>query len=234
MSQNTSKFPPESVDPSNLFRIISQLPRAFELVDFPRKDPVTGEFIGKLAIQVLTQEELMAASSQADAFAKKSLRDLPKKDEENRGYDDLYNNSASVEILVRACRDADNISKPVFPSAKMLRASLTNSEIGVLMGHYLRVQSMFGPIVPTLSDEECEAWLSRLEGGANSFFFDLLSRSAIEDLVSFLAKRLLSLRTGSSSAGSQPKELTKKSKTPKNEPAEAAPEEDDSLGDEFA
>ncbi len=49
--------PDKTVPPSELFLKLIEAPRPTEVINYPRKDPATGEPIGKIRMQVLTQEE---------------------------------------------------------------------------------------------------------------------------------------------------------------------------------
>lgn len=201
-----SKGPPPDISPSELWAAITSTPVPHRVVDFPRKDPITGQPIGTLAIIVLKQQESMACVSAADAFAKRNIKELAKKDEENRGYHDLFNNEAAIQILVRACRDSKRIDQQVFKSATDLRSQLTDDEVAVLFKLYMQVRAELGPIVAEMSPEEMDAWIERLAIGGGTFPLAQLSQDALEVLAIFMARRIQSLQTDKSSPGSPPEE----------------------------
>ncbi len=76
----------------------------------------------------------------------------------------------------------------------------------MLFNHYLTVQLELGPVVSTMSDEEVNAWITRIGEGGSAFPFDLLSSEIQKILVLTMAKRLVHLTKERSSVGSQPEE----------------------------
>ncbi len=200
--------PEERLTPTAEWIAITQIPRPFRVLDFPRKDPVTGKPVAEVAVVVLTQEEQMVCSAAAEKFARQIMKEAPKSDEARRGYDDLYNNAAAVEILFRACKCKDDVKKPFFPSPSEIRRVLSVDEVGALMMHYLTVQSEIGPIVARMTSEEVEAWISRLGEGGSAIPLDLLSWDALKTLAFSLACRLHNSSTDTSSPGSPPDEAS--------------------------
>lgn len=196
--------PPTDVSASELWTALTQIPRPWRLVDFPRVDPFTKEPVGQLAIWVLTQEEQIAASAEADQVAKKILKDPQRQGEANVGYENIYNNEATVQVLYRACRDAKDIKRPAFPSASLLRKHLSVDEISVLAVHYMQVQVAVGPIVAAMSPEEEKAWIGRLAEAGDVFPTGQLSQRQLEALLLSMAFQLVSFWTGTSSSGSAP------------------------------
>ncbi len=195
----------EDLKPTDLWLAITAMPRPSDVVDFPRKGK-DGKPIGQVRIQILTQEEQMLCSAEAERFTKKAIKDLPKGDEAQLGYQNVYNNSAAVEILFHACRQRDDAAKPFFPSRDVLRKYLTPDEVGVLMMNYYTVQAQRGPIVARMTEEEVEAWTVRLGEGGSRFPLDFLSLEALKDLAFILACQKHSSATDTSSPGSQPNE----------------------------
>lgn len=196
--------PSKDIAASQLWLKLQELPRPSKLVDFPRKGP-NGEPIGQLRIRILTQEEQMAATAEAEGLARKHLKE-GKKDE--LGYERLFSDAVCVEVLCRACRDADDAERPAFPAPAALRQVLTTEECAKLFEHYLTVQLELGPTVATMSDEELEAWIDRLVEGGSAFPFDLLSSDLQKLLVLHMAFQLRRSQTDKSSVGLQPEETT--------------------------
>jgi len=187
---------PPDIDASALWVQLTALPRPHRVVDFPRMGP-DGEPVGQLAIFVLTQEEQVAANTEAERFSRKLLKDGKRGD---LGYEAIFNNEGAVQVLYRACRDADNLKKPAFPTPNAIREHLTADEVGTLFEHYLTVQLELGPIMASLSQVELDAWVDKIaEGGA--YFLDLLSREMQKALLISMASRLASSATGSGSSG---------------------------------
>ena len=198
--------PPDKVAPSDLFRLLSQLPRPQKTVAFPRKMLGTDESVGDLVMWPLSQNEQMASSAEADRFAKKLLREAQKKDEATLGYDSIYSNEVAVQVLLRACRDATDPKIQIFPSAAELR-DLSADEVGALFLIYCEVQAELGPVVTRMSKEEMEAWIVQLAEGGRHVPFSLLSSDSQLRLVSFMASQIVSSSMATSSAGSPPDEL---------------------------
>ncbi len=196
-------------DPNNVdyWLAITAVPRPSQIVDFPRKG-ADGKFLGELRIQVLTQEEQILCSAEAERFTKKAIKDLPKGDEAQLGYQNVYNNSAAVEVLFHSCRRRDDAKEPFFPSRDAIRKSLTPDEVGVLMMHYYTVQAELGPIVASMTDEQVDDIVARLGEGGSRFPLDLLSWDAVKTLAFIMACRLHNSVTATSLPGSLPeKEL---------------------------
>ncbi len=197
-----SSGPPTDIPASELWNILCQIPRPYEIVDVPRNFPGTDKPVGQVAIWVLTQEEQMICATNADRFSKKILKEAPKTGEENRGYDDIYNNAAVVEILCRCCRDATDVTKPAFPSPAEVRSKLSVDEVAVLFRNYLQIQATKGPIISYMDTDTLDAWIRRLAEAGNTLPLGCLSSAAHEDLT--LAQRLHKSLTDMSSAGSAP------------------------------
>ena len=195
--------PPADISPTDLWLKLSARERPSKVVDFPRKGE-DGNPVGQLRIRVLTQEEQMVCASAAEKIAREHLKDS-KKDE--LGYERLYSDAFCVEVLFRACRDVADIGRALFPSPKHLRGALTTEECSMLFQHYLTVSVELGPTALTMSDEEFEAWVSRLAEGGSAFPFDLLSSDLQRLLILYMA-RLLTSQKDKSSVGSPPEEST--------------------------
>lgn len=226
----TSNGPPKEVSPSELWIRLTELPRPFKLVDFPRKDPITKQPVGKVAIWVLTQGELMIAQAAADEFAKKTLKENPKTSEQNLGYEELYKNAAAVEIICRACRRPDDLKQPAFPSPKLVRSTMLSDEVAILARHYLQWQAESGPIIAYMSEADMDAWLERLSAGGSKFPLALLSSGMQEDLLMHSARRLYPSLTAKSLSGSPPSEPSSESDPAEQAPATEGPDEDEFAG----
>lgn len=196
--------PPTDLNPSELWMALTKIPRPWEVVDFPRVDPITKAPIGQLAIWVLTQEEQIAACAEADRVAKQLLKDPQRQGEANIGYENLYYNESTVQVLYRACRDVKDVKRPAFPSASMLRKQFSVDEISALAVLYLQVQGSIGPVVATMSAEEEKAWIGRLAEAGNVFPTSLLSPREQERLLLSMALQLVSFWTATPSPGSAP------------------------------
>lgn len=189
---------------SALWKQITRIPRPGRTVDFPRKDPKTGEPAVSAFVTVLTQEELQEASAAAEKFARSRLKDVSlRKGDKTEGYDQIYNNEVSVQILCKAVRDVEEPHHPLFPSPRTAAKTLTQEEFGMLFWEYLKVQAELGPVVASMTAEEMEAFIERLVEGARCHPLALLSSEALTALASFMAYRLYPSLTVTSSPGSQ-------------------------------
>ena len=216
---------------SALWARLATWPRPFRLVDFPRKGE-DGEPLGSIHMQILTQEECLAAQvaaekvvralfgkSDGDKDGPKFAGGMPKRDEATV-FDGLHQNVVSTELLFRACRRPagdgthEGPAWPLFPSPAELRKKLTIDEVGVLMREYLQVQADLGPIVARLSEEEFEAWVERIAKSGSTSPFASLSWEAASELILLMASRLWSFKTATSSSGSQPDDGERSSSEP--------------------
>lgn len=204
--------PPPDVAPNELWLRLTQLPRPSKTVDYPRLDPVTGEPIGKVILQVLSQQETDAAQLAAERHAREVFKDKPQ--ENGIGYENVYKNAAAVEVLYRAVKCSDDPTRPFFPSPKQMRLQLTNDEIAVLLSMFLEVQGEMGPIVSKMGDEEMEAWVRRLVEGGSTYPLASLSSEARSELTMRMALRLYTFLTDISSPGSPPEEPTTNGASP--------------------
>jgi len=203
--------PPADADlPAHeLWAAIIAMPRPFRVVPFPRRGP-DGEPVAEMAMQVLTQEECIAAKASAERYVRKLLREKDNgatSPESGQGYADLCELRDSVELLFRSCRRVDDMTRPFFPTVEAVGKHLLTDEIGVLVLNYRRVQMEIGPIVNDMSQEEMDAWISVLAKGGSQFPFDMLSLGQQTQLFRHLARRLLLSQTDNSSPG-EPREET--------------------------
>ena len=201
MSENG---PPADLSPSELWSALTVTPRPWKVVDFPRIDPITKEVVGQVAIWALTQEEQIAASASADSVVKKLMKDPQRSNEANLGYENVYNNEVTVQVLARACRDAKDIKRPAFPSPGQMRKAFSVDEVSVLAVLYLQVQAELGPIVANMTGDEEEAWIGRLAEAGEVFPTASLSPRLLERLLISMARRLVASSMATPSAGSPP------------------------------
>lgn len=188
---------------------ITAVPRPFDIIDFPRKDPETGEQLAQVYIHVLRHGETAAANADAEKFAKKVLGDEFATTEKNVSYGDLYSNEQAVQLLFRACRRVDDPKLPFFPSQSEIRANLTNDEISVLMSAYIIISLEYGPIAANMTEEEIDEWLKKLQEAGKTAPLAVLSRGALIRLVSGLASRAQKSSTDTGSLGLPQESSTK-------------------------
>ncbi len=198
--------PPTNISAAELWSRITEMPRPHRTVDFPRLDPITDEPLGKLALWVLTPAEHATAAATADRAARALLVDAPAG---GPGYSVVYDNFAASEMLAVACRDAGDLSKTFFPNAAAVRKHLTTDETAVLFNALCQMQAESSPIVSVMSEQEMEAWLTRLEEGGRALapLFSL-TQGQRNSLLMFLARHWSNSRTAISSPTSLPDEPT--------------------------
>lgn len=198
------KEEPKEESGSEIWHLLTAIPRPSRKVALPRNLPGTNEPVGEVPIWPLTHGELIESNAAAEQRMRTLFKDENKKDELNLGYQHSFANELAVQHLWRACRDPNDLSKPAFPSPKAMSVQFTGDEIGVLYNHYLTVQSEIGPITSAMSDDEYEAWVRRIAEAGSADPFDSLSWDLQRTLVLGMAQQLASYWTAISSVGSQP------------------------------
>lgn len=197
------KEEPKDEGGSQIWQLLTAIPRPTRKVPLPRNLPGTRETIGEIPVWPLTHGELIESNAAAEQRMRTLFKDENKKDELNLGYQHSFANELAVQHLWRACRDPNDIAKPAFPSPKAMSLQFTGDEIGVLYNHFLTVQAEIGPITSVMSDEEYEAWVRRIAESGSSDPFDSLSWDLQRTLVRSMAEQLASYWTDTSSASSQ-------------------------------
>ncbi len=181
-----------------LFALLSATERPSRIIDSPRKDPVTGEPLGQFRICTLSTAELMVAQTSAERFVREML-----KSNEGRGtgYEQLYSNALSIELLARSIRKIADPKSVFFPTSKHIRDVFSIDEIAVLVNAYNILQAELGPIVASMTTTEVDAWIERLGRGGSAVPLSVLSSEALTALTMHLASRLHSSPTAITSSG---------------------------------
>jgi hypothetical protein len=192
--------PPTDIPASQLYLALSSATRPNKVVEFPRYDD-DGKSPGELRIQILTQRDQMAASTEAERVARKHMKEGKKGD---IGYERLYTDALCIEILWRACRSFEDPKYPSFPSPSWMQENLTTEEAAKLFDHYLTVQLELGPMTNQMTEEECEAWIDRLVEGGSGFPLNLLTSEQQQLLLMYMAFQLRPSPTVSVSASEPP------------------------------
>lgn len=219
MQKQAGNGPPKDEDASDLWAKITTLPRAHKVVDFPRND-ADGSSIGRVAIVVLTGDEVHLANLNAEKFIRKAYKDtmgeVPKVDEMSGSFKSMYNSRAAREILFRSCKKADHCEpghdgvcivdhdkmNAFFPTQEAI-GKLTTDEAAVLMGQYLQTQSALGPIVKLMSQAEMDNWLEMLARGGSVDPLVFLSSEDVIRLLMHSASLLYPSPMDSSSHGTR-------------------------------
>jgi len=195
-------LPPKDVPASALLKKLCETPRPSEVVDFPRKD-AQGEVVGKLRIQVLPMHLHDEGRLRAHHWLieKKGLK---REDLSTLLVSEVAGDRTAREILAMACLTEDCIEgtdEPgrlkrygkIFQNADELN-ELTGDELAVLFATYEMIQHKYGPHSGNIdSDDELNAWISRLKEGAASFPLSRLSLHQLAELTMSLSERLCSL-----------------------------------------
>jgi hypothetical protein len=192
--------PPADIPPDELFIRLSSRKRPVELVDFPGES-ADGQPLGKVAIRVLTQGEMILAKAEATRRARKLIAE---KVDGFRGDGDaqVLEDETACQILYQACRRASNPDLPMFPTADKVRQHLTSDEVAVLLNAYAIVQMKLGPLPDAMGKVEYDAWVSRLREGGSELPLALLSLGQLRGLVMHTISLLPSSPADNSSAGS--------------------------------
>ena len=207
MAVTSLQTEPEKIPDSEYYVKLSSRERPHKIVDAPQTDPKTGEPLGKLAMRVLTQQEIIAAKADSTAFARTIFKD--KKDSlDEIEKSAVWRDACACELLFRSARRPDNLKLPIWPTAKAIRESLTSDELGVLVNSYEFVQLELGPIAAYLSEAEQDAIIKRLQEGGSAVPLALLSLAQWTALTMRMASLLANSRTGSSSLTSPPEDPT--------------------------
>lgn len=196
--------PPRDVAPQDLWTKLTSTRRPFKDFTFKARGQDA-----TVRIVVLTENELMHCRAQADAYAKQEVkratgdRQSPT-ESSSLGYKDIYNNEVVVQIVCCACRDPNgqSVASMAFPNADLARQFFTSDELAVLFNAYCDWQSESGPIIASMTPEEMDAWLDKLQEGGSRVPLAALSSEAKNQLLLHSVSRLSTLRTGNGSAGS--------------------------------
>jgi hypothetical protein len=219
-------------DAGELWAILSSAEPPHEVVDYP----VSPKFKAKdlvaesIAIVPITLEERLCCQAEADETTRKYLKTLPKKDEDNRAYESIFDMDCTVRVLWRACRVPGDLRRKVFPSPGEIRRRLTADQVSILSLHYARVERSLSPIEVLASDEEMDAFVEKLRAGGRKFPLDYLPSEALRELIWRLASRLPPSPSDSSSSGSPPDESSSPPEPPPSPepgPGEEMPPEEE-------
>jgi hypothetical protein len=207
LSSSEGRGPPADVAPGELLRKLIATEPPSEVCDFPRAG-ADGAPVLQYRMRVLTQYEVDGACANAEQYARRLLKDKSGmghaeiREMRAEAWEEIYNNARLVELLYAACRDKEDASIRLFATPDDLRRLLTADELASLFNTYVTVQYRYGPLWRTLTDEEVEAWLARLESGVGAYPLSQLEPGQLVQLVTSLAEHLRSSRTDSGSPGS--------------------------------
>ncbi len=231
--------PDPEITPEELWRRLNESPRPSDLVNFPRNDG-EGRPIARVRIQVLTLEQHDEARLRALEYFREKRR-MTKEQMDGDAFDKLLGDATACELLALACVSVkplkgtdDGDGSPrylrMFPDAQFVKTRLTADEVAALFANYLQVQRRFGPTEKSMEKGDVDAWIERLERGANAYPLVALDWHQLAELTCSLAARASSPSpsptsqssnsppisesdpetspTGTSSAGSRPDDFT--------------------------
>jgi hypothetical protein len=193
----TNNGPPKDANPGAMWVTLTALPRP---TSSPHKFRAKGRDVGEMVFWVLTAQELASVRVNADRETRLVLGQDARSG--NLAYEEEYEQQKAYHLLQLAARQAEDFRFPAFPTAKLLRETLTDDEISVALIAYATFRQESGPIISELTVEEMEAWLKLLQEGASRFPLVHLSGAALRDLTMFLVQKLGTSATATFSAGS--------------------------------
>lgn len=139
---------------------IKSIPRKTKKIDFPRKDPATGDQVCGMLMRVLSVAELQDAALKA--FVETQKRDDAKGlIVGSESWLDVFNNERALQLLFRACiRETDMWA--FFPPPNMMRKSVTGEEVSRLVREYEILSKESAPFRYDVSDEEADVLIDEV------------------------------------------------------------------------
>lgn len=197
-------MPPTDVNPGDLFGRLCQSPRPTTVVDFPRKDPVSGKPVAQMRLVALTMADHDDARLQAKETIKEHVKD--RGDLSIKLVEEILGDLVARFILMKACRwtkavkgredKADGTQYPyVFAElGDFEKAQISADELAVLFSMWEKFQHDSGPMYcDVATEEELNAWIVRLAQGASDHPLSRISLPQLADLTVLLARRAYSL-----------------------------------------
>jgi hypothetical protein len=190
--------PPKDVEPCDLFLKLQETPAPSEVIDFPRKDPETGEPVFQVRIMVLGMTDHHWARLRARAWAKKEGLD---KDDLVGPSAEVYGDIVARYLLFRAVRHPNPIKGSedtehglrypyFFPKPEAVDDVLRSTELESLFNAYILVQNKWGPFEGSIdSDAELTAWVKMLAEGASMLPLARRDWHQLAELSLLLARR---------------------------------------------
>ena len=137
---------------------------------FPRMDRETGEPVCDVIIQVLDQKDeddcLANAALYAERILNQTIKDENNLPDEVKHWarDDLKHNAICSEIMLKACRDPEDPSKPFFEMPAEVRM-FTKDELGQLMSAYGNLCQDTYKSIPLDAQEDVETFIHAISRG---------------------------------------------------------------------
>ena len=195
-------FPPEDVSPTELFLKLSAPVRPSEVIDFPRRDPVTKLPLGRVRLQVLNLAEYDEARIKAQQWLIEKKR-ISKDQLDANAIREVLGDRVAKELISMACLSVEPI-KNTTESGKprYVRHFVSADAVDVLMADELEalwmalqmVQRKFGPYEGNIeTPEQATAWMKRLVEGGSALPLGVLGWHHLVELTMLLAERAYSL-----------------------------------------
>lgn len=158
-----------------------------------------GSVTGTIKLRALTVAEECDATEAAVAFRKRALSALPEKHAAAFLEDASFLEDAKItERLWRAARDADDPSKPAFPSAEWMRQHFTTDEMARIGDRFVKAQAINAGAPDLLTSEQRWAVVEALAEASTSAWPDVvlasLQRPALADLLVWTSAELAKAR----------------------------------------
>lgn len=195
-------FPPNEVPATELFLKLSAPTRPSEIVDFPRRDPMTRLPIGKVRIQVLNLSEYDEARIKAQHWIVERKR-ISRDQLEGQAIKEVLGDRIAKELISMACLSVDPIKdteQSGFP--RYMRHFVNADAVDVLLADELEalwmtlqmIQRKYGPYEGNLeSPEQVTAWMKRLVEGGTALPLGQLGWHHLVELTMSLAERSYTL-----------------------------------------
>ncbi len=194
-------------EPSELLRRLMDSRRPSQVLPFPRIND-DGQPVCSYTMRILTQAELDEARANAERYTRGKLKETQKLTDEQvnavrrEAWSEIYEDAKCIELLYLACRQPDDVSRPLFVAPRQIRELLTHDEAAALFSAYEAAQYRFGPQWRTMSEAECDQLIGKLVEGASSYPLLHLGPGALAQLVVSLAFQNAALKTATGSSGS--------------------------------
>ena len=195
-------FPPNEVTATELFLKLSSPVRPSEVVDFPRRDPITRLPVAQVRIQVLNLAEYDEARIKAHYWVIDKKR-IDKSQLEGQTIKEVLGDRVAKELISMACLSVEPIKGTEETGVpRYLRHFLTADHVDVLMADELEalwmthqmIQRKWGPYEGNIETaEQATAWMKRLVEGGSAIPLGVLGWHHLVELTTLLAERAYSL-----------------------------------------
>lgn len=191
-------FPPTDIPATELFLRLSANTRPSEVVDFPRRDPITREPVGKVRVQVLNLAEHDEARLKAQHWIIEKKR-ITRDQLDAAGIREVLGDRVAKELIAMSCVSVDPIKDTAETGKpRYLRHFRSADDVDILMADelealwmtYQMVQRKFGPYEGNIETaEQASAWMKRLVEGGSALPLGVLGWHHLVELTMLLSER---------------------------------------------